>query len=410
MKILLINKFHYHKGGSETVYFDTKAVLEAHGHQVVCFSMQDGKNEPCAQSEYFVPKVDFRSGRLGLGKMLRLIYDPRAARNLEKLIQAEKPDLAHLHNIAHQLTPSILKPLRKHKIPTVQTLHDFQIICPNYTLYVEGRVCERCKKHKYCQAIFHRCLHGHWLGSFIVALELTFQWWFKYYKENVDLFISPSQFLKNKLMEWGIKRPIVVINNFVDLDKLSPGEEMGDYIVCVSRLSPEKGVMTLIRAMEKASNVKLKIVGDGPQQKTLQSYLRQRKIKNVEMLGRKDRAETLAVIRGARFMVIPSVCYDNYPTVALEAMALARPILASRLGGLAEMITENHNGWFFQPGNEKDLAKKIQEHFGETESLIALGRNGRRAVEQKNSSAVYYKNLWQAYEQVLPDKEKMEAG
>ena len=404
MKVLLVNKFHYLKGGSEKVYFDTKELLEQNGHQVVCFSMDHEKNEACADDQYFVSNVDFGSHEGWFKKAMRFIYNKEAAEKLEILLEQEKPDIAHLHNISHQLTPSILKPLRKHGIPIVQTLHDYQVICPNYRLYTEGAVCERCRKHKYYNCVLHKCVQNSRAASYLAALELKMQWLFRFYKEKVDLFISPSAFLKNKLVEWGMKRPIEVVSNFVDTEKLQPAYMPGNYLICVSRLSEEKGVLTLLEAMQKLPDIQLKLVGDGPQKVKVEKFIKQRKLENVQYLGEKRGLEVQYLIRGARFLVLPSEWYENYPMIALEAMALGKPVLAADIGGIPEIVIENTTGWLFRAGNAKDMREKIQTHFNDTETIERLGHAARARIEQINCSKAYYEKLMGCYGRVMPEK------
>lgn len=410
MKVLLVNKFHYLKGGSERVYFATKDLLEKNGHQVVCFSMQDEKNLPCPEEKYFVPHVDFESHEDWLGKVGRFLHYPRAARNLEKLIIAEKPDIAHLHNISHQLTPSILKPLRKHGVPIIQTLHDYQLICPNYRLFTGGKVCERCKKHKYYNCVIHRCVQGSVAASALAALELKWQWLSRSYKEKVDWFISPSQFLRDKIKQWGIKNQVEVINNFIDLEKFVPNYLPGDYVVCASRLSKEKGIMTLLRAVRKIPQIKLKLIGDGPQRKRIEEFIKRKQIRNVEYLGAKYDQALFDLIKHSRFFIIPSEWYENYPMLVLEAMALGKPVLAAAIGGLREMVKPGHNGWHFQAGSIRSLRAAIKQHFNEVDGLEQLGRNARETVEQNNCSSAHYDALIACYNQVLPGDKTVGLG
>jgi len=410
MRVLLINKFHYLKGGSERVYFDTKKVLEQNGHEVVCFSMNDERNLPSAQAEYFVDNVDFGASGDWWNKVKRYFYYPEAARKLEQLIVKEKPDVAHLHNIYHQLTPSILKPLRKHNIPVVMTLHDYQLICPNYQLFRRGRVCEHCRKHRYYHCALHGCVQNSFLPSVLAGLELFFNWVFSFYVRGVDLFISPSVFLKEKFVNWGVKKRIEVINNFVDLEKFQANFSVGAYLVCVGRLSREKGIMTLLRAIRKLPQIRLKLVGDGPMKEIIKNYISKKQVRNVEFVGKKSGAELFDLIRGSSFVVVPSEWYENYPMVVLEAMALGKPVLASNLGGLKEMVEENKTGWFFEAGNIKDLRLKIKNHFNDIETIERLGRNARQAVEQKNCSKVYYEKLIGCYNTVLPEEKKIGLG
>ncbi|NQT49952.1 glycosyltransferase family 4 protein [Candidatus Kuenenbacteria bacterium] len=410
MKILLVNKFHYQKGGSERVYFDTKEILEKNGHEVICFSMKDERNRACAQDYFFVPNVDFQSRKNWFLKAMRFIYFSKAAENLEKLIVQEKPDVAHLHNISHQLTPAILKPLKEHKVPVVQTLHDYQLICPNYRLFTKGKVCERCRKHKYYNCVFNKCVQNSFAASLLSALELKFQWLFRFYKQKVDLFISPSEFLKERVQDWGIKKQIKVVNNFIDVDKFKPNYELGDYVVCVSRLSREKGIFTLLKAIRKLPEIKLKLIGTGPQKEKVEDYIKKKQIKNVEYLGAKYDPEHFEIIKNSRFFIMPSEWHENYPLLVLEAMALGKPVLAAKLGGLTEMITENHNGWFFQPGKIKDLREKIKQHYSEIENIEKMGKNARATVEQNNCSKEHYEKLMRCYRSVVKDDSGAELG
>jgi glycosyltransferase involved in cell wall biosynthesis len=401
MKILLINKFHYLRGGSERVYFDTKDILEKNGHEVVCFSMQDDRNIPDRNEEFFADNVDFSSNEMWPTKILRFFYYAKAAKKLALLLEKEKPDIAHLHNISHYLTPSILKPLKDRKIPIVQTLHDYQLICPNYHLYANGTICERCKKHKYYNAVIQKCVAGSLVKSKMAATELYMQWFFRFYKEKIDLFLSPSNFLKDKIREWGVKQPVVVLNNGLNLDNFSPNYEPGNYVVCVSQLSREKGIMTLIKAMRKIPEIKLKLIGDGPQKKEIKEYIKKKQIRNVEYLGSKYDKELRDLVAGSRFSIFPSENYENYPMVVIEAMALGKPVLGSEIGGVAELISSNVTGWHFLSGNIRSLRFQIKSHFDDLEEITKIGQRAREQVEKNNCLQKYYENLLSAYDSVL---------
>jgi len=409
MKILLINKFHYLKGGSEKVYFSTKDVLEKNGHQVVFFSMNDKRNVPCEQDKYFVSNVDFTSRRQWFSKSLRYLYYPEAARRLEQLIKKEKPDIAHLHNISHQLSPAILKPLKKYGIPVVQTLHDYQLICPNYHLYTHGEPCERCKKRKYYNAVLNNCVRCSRPMSALAAIELYFQWFFGFYRKNVDAFVSPSLFLKKTLEKWGVKEKITVLNNFIELEKFEPNFIPGDYAICVSRLSLEKGIMTLLRAFRKLPDKKLVLVGDGPWKSEVEDYIRRKQLKNVEYVGAKYNQELLDLIRNARFSIVPSEWHENYPMVALESLALGKPVLSSELGGLPEIVKPGVTGWQFAARDIKGLRLKIKDAWNDPE-LEKMGKNGRAFVEKNNNEEKYYSGLMEIYESVFPENKTTNLG
>ncbi|MBT4836862.1 MAG: glycosyltransferase [Methylococcales bacterium] len=409
MKILLINKFHFLRGGAERVYLETKEILESNGHEVVCFSMKDNRNLPSNQEKYFVENVDFSNTKNWFKKSLRFLYYPKAGELLEQLIVKEKPDVAHIHNYNHQLTFSILKPLKKHKIPIVQTLHDYQLISPNYSLYSHNKIDECAYKRKYYKCVYKKSVRGKFLPSLLAALEMYLQLIFKFHKK-IDLFVSPSKFLREKVRDWGFDVPIRVVPNFVDLEKLKPTHEPGDYVLFLGRLSQEKGVMTLVKAARKLPEIKVKIVGSGPQEGKIAHYIKKKQVKNVELLGRKEGDEVFELIKGCRFMVVPSEWYENYPMSVLESLALGKPVLASKLGGLQEMIMENRTGWFFEAGNVYDLRKKIKMHFPDLRTIEQLGKSGRKFVEQNNSSQMYYDRLMKCYYQVLPEEKQLSLG
>ncbi len=400
MKILLINKFHYLKGGAERVYFDTKRLLEENGHTVVCFSMQDEQNVPCTESEFFVPYVDFSENSGWLKKGLRFVYYKESAKRLQKLIVEEKPDIAHLHNVYHQLTYSILKPLKEAQIPIVQTLHDYHFIAPDYNLYAHNRIDESCKSHRYYQCVFKKCLRNNFAASFLGAVEAYWNWFLGYAKK-IDFYISPSKFLADKYAEWEFPKEITVVPNSLDVSAFEPEYTPGNYIVYFGRLSHEKGVKTLFQAVRKVPQVKLKVIGAGPEQNHLAEYISKKQIKNIELLGPLFGSELFEVIRKARFVVVPSQWYENYPMSVLESMALGKPVLAASSGGLKEMVTENYNGWFFEAGNIRDLRHKIIKIYDDNKLLEQLGLNARRTVEQKNSSEKYYKKIFSIYESLV---------
>ncbi len=278
MKILQINKFFWPRDGATNYFLAIRELLKQHGHQVVDFSMSHPNNLPSPYSDYFVSQVDFNQPQSFLKKIKmagRIIYSLEAKRKLEELIKTERPDVAHLHNIYHQLSPAIIGVLKKHKIPMVMTLHDYKLICPNYLLFTQGQVCERCKKHKYYQAAIHKCVKNSFWRSLICALEA-----YLYKYKKVNCFIAPSRFMKNKVVEFGV--PAEKVKYFFHFFNFNSGEsKIGDYLIYFGRLSKEKGIEVLLKAIAdkninpvksppKAGSqrlfnrVKLKIVGEGP--------------------------------------------------------------------------------------------------------------------------------------------------
>ncbi|OGF31345.1 hypothetical protein A2223_03395 [Candidatus Falkowbacteria bacterium RIFOXYA2_FULL_35_8] len=409
MKILLINKFYYYRGGAETVFFITKKILEEAGHHVVVFSMDDSRNQSSPYSEFFVSNIDF-AGRdnffAEMKKIARSFYSLEAKHKLEQLIKQEKPDIAHIHNFMHQLTPSILKVLRDNKIPVVQTLHDYQLICPNYHLYIENSVCERCKQIKFFNATLHRCLKDSYLISFWASLEFYLMRVLKLYREKIDYFISPSDFLSQKIQSWfqDKKIPIIVVPNPFEVEKYEPNYNLGDYVLCVSRFIKEKGIETLIRAMKNNPSIKLKIAGSGPDFVRMKDIVLSENLSNVELLGHQAQEQVLSLVKNCRFVVIPSELYENQPMVILESMALGKPVLGSDIGGIPELISKNKTGWLFEAGNVSDLEKELSEIYSADTEIVEFGKAARKYIEQTHSSEVYYHDLIQVYDKLLGDR------
>jgi glycosyltransferase involved in cell wall biosynthesis len=403
MKILQVSKYFYVKGGSERVFFDTIRILEEHGHEVVTFSMKDDKNFPSAYSDYFIDNIDFTKsdGLAGaLKKAGHFLYSFGAREKLEELIKKERPDVAHLHNFTHQLTISILGVFKKYKIPVVQTLHDYQLVCPNYRMFTEAEVCERCRPRKFYNAILHRCVGDSYLKSALSCVDLYFQRLFKLYEERVDAFIAPSAFLQKKMQEWGVKKSIHHIPYSVNIEQYKPIYEPGTYLLYVGRLSDEKGIETLIRAMRELPALNLKIVGSGPMKPRLVNFVNKKQIANVEFLGYRQGQALEDIIRYSRFVVVPSEWYENYPMALLEAMAMGKPIIGSQIGGIPEMIDEEKTGWLFAPRDVADLREKIKVAAADDATLFEYGKNARQRVEQINCSSKYYDTLMKIYKRI----------
>jgi glycosyltransferase involved in cell wall biosynthesis len=445
MKILQINKFFYLKGGSEKYFLELRNLLKKNNHQVIDFSMKDKKNLPSPFSEYFIEPTDlgdpvsFRRPGLLFKKILKLIWNKEAQKKLEILIQKEKPDIAHIHNIHHEISLSILPVLKKHKIPVVQTLHDYQIICPNYKLYSQGKICEKCQKHKYYKCFLNKCVRDSYSVSLFVALENYFYWLSRIY-DKIDIFIAPSKFLKNKFIEFGIpENKIVYLPNFMEAQKchsfsLCHSRESGNplvnddelknkreiikefrnnknenfsskqnnYLLYFGRLSEEKGVDVLIKAMLLINkNIKLKIVGNGPEKENLKKITEKLKINNqIEFFGYKNQNELKEIIKNSLAVVTPSQWYENCPLSILEAFSFGKPVIASNLGGIPELIKNGGNGFLFEPGNAKDLSEKINSLFENSERINSMGKFAQEQIEKKHNPEIHYQKLMEIYQKL----------
>lgn len=403
MKVLQVNKFFWLKGGSERYFFDLTKLLENRGHEVIPFSMKDEPNVKSKYNEYFINHIDFSRREnffRELQKASHTIYSFEAKNKLEKLIQKTKPDIAHLHNIAHQISPSILSVLKKYKIPVVQTLHDYKLICPNYKLFTQGAICERCKRHRYYQAVLHKCMKNSFWASKIACGEMYIHKLFKLYEKNIDLFIAPSNFLKDKLIEWGQDpKKLVHLPHFMNYTGHEPSFESSDYIIYFGRLSKEKGVDVLIKAMQAVNpKVKLKIVGTGPEEKGYKLLITNYKLQNrIEFVGYKSGKDLQDIIRSSMFVILPSVWYENLPMSILESFALGKAVVGSNRGGIPELVKDKKTGLLFELGNEKDLTEKINWLVSQPDKIVDLGKNARKLIEEKFSPEEHYKRILEIY-------------
>jgi len=367
MKILQVNKFYYPRGGADKYFLELTHALEKAGHEVAVFSMAHPKNLPTPWSSYFVSRVSFNSHIPGNKLKIpgRVLYSVEAKNKFRRLLRDFQPDIIHIHNIYHHISPSILDAAREKNIPVVMHLHDYKLICPNHTLFTKGAYCEQCRPNKYRQCLKNRCVKDSLFGSALIALEMYLHHSImKIYEKNIALFIAPSRFMKEAAIRFGQnKEKIKIIYNSYSSelkDKASayPAPQE-DYLLYFGRLSQEKGIDTLIRAVA-LTDKKLKIAGSGSEEDNLKRLAAELKA-SVEFLGFKENIDLKPLIIGAKAVIIPSVWAENMPLNLLEALSLGKIVLASRIGGLPEVIQEGINGLLFEPGNPDDLAKKIKE-------------------------------------------------
>ena len=366
MKILQINKFHYLKGGSERYYFGLSEELEKQGHEVIFFSMLDLKNKESKYQKYFIKNVDLH--KFSFINIIKFFYNYEAVRNLKKLLKQEKPDIAHLHNIAHQFSPIIINVLKKHKIPVVQTLHDYKLICPNSKLYSQNKICEKCNGGKYYQCFLNKCMHNSRSKSFLGMLEAYLHQSILKTYQKIDLFLAPSQFMKDTCERFGVNEQKVktiynfIPENFINFNNSNINEKNQDpYLLYFGRISEEKGIDVLLDALLLTnSKINLKIAGEGPDLEKLKTKIKNNNLsKRVEILGYKSGEELKNLILNSKAVVMPSLWHENMPFSLIETLTLKRPVIISRVGGMPELIKEGFNGLSFKPGNIPELAQKI---------------------------------------------------
>ncbi|UZP67617.1 glycosyltransferase family 4 protein [Desulfovibrio mangrovi] len=395
MKVLLANKFFFLNGGSETVFFQEREYLRNQGHGVIDFSMKDPRNIASAYGSYFVKNFDFKKSS-SFKTALSFIHSVEAVSKISKLVEETRPDIAHLHNIYHQLTPSIIPALKSRGVKVILTLHDTKLVCPNYLSLCHESICDECKGKYYYKTILKDCQRSI-MKSALLAIEAYFHRLMKSY-EGVDCFIAPSYFLAEKIEavrpELGQVR---VLYNGIDTEAILPSEIDNGYILYLGRLSKEKGVPTLLKAYQKLKiKPQLKIVGTGPLLESLRENY-----SDVVFTGYKSGDELTRLIARSSCVVVPSEWYENCSMVVLEAMAYGKPVVGSKVGGIPEQVEDGVSGALFTMGDADELVLKLTMLMGDVELRRRLGRAARAKVEDKYSLAAHNQGLMDIYSKVL---------
>ena len=415
VKVLLVNKFHYRKGGSETYYFALAELLRSAGHTVLFFAMQDERNEPCDQGRYFVSNVEY-NGQQGAAQKLKsaakLLYSAEARDKFAALLQAERPDVVHLNLVHRQITLSILEPCQKLGIPVVFTQHDLICVCPNYTCLSPNGVCEACLGGNFTPCVRQKCVKGSAAKSLLAAAEARLYRLRGSY-QKIDRYLCPSAFYQDILRRCGFTRsPILHLPNFLPRGTVyewvlpRPGQ---DGLLYLGRLTPEKGIATLLRAAAlctKAPGFRLRIAGDGPQRAELEALAAELGLgERVEFLGFLTGEPLKDALRGCRAVVLPSEWYENGPYSVMEALSCGKPVIGSAAGGIPEMVREGETGFLFPPGDEAALAAAMQKLLALPENeYAALCRNAVRLAEEKFSAQTHLERLTGIYEEVIAEK------
>ncbi len=401
MKIILANKFFYPRGGDCIHTIGLKQLLESKGHEVAIFSMQYPENFQNEYCEYWPSTLDFSKQKPGSLKeaLFRPIYSGEVKKKWLKLLEDFKPDIIHLHNIHTQISPLIAQLSKRKGIPVFWTLHDYKLLCPaSAFLDSNNEVCTECLLNKKAVKL-KRCIKGSRIGSYIGYLEA--KKWNSYKLQNyVNYFISPSEFLKLKMIEGGYaQNKIIHLSNFANNYKFHEQviTKRNNKIIYVGRVSVEKGVSTLCKAVFGDPNLKLQIVGDGPLRKSLEKEFNS---SNIEFLGFQPWNVIKENLAKAAFLVLPSQWFENNPLTIIEAFSLGTPVLGANIGGIPDMIQKNVNGMIFNSGDEGDLKHQIQEML---DFSIWDYKKIQNIAKEKYSEDIFYNKLLAIYNNVITD-------
>ncbi len=396
MKIVLVNKYLYIKGGSERVVFLTKKLLEEAGHEVEVFGMKHEKN--IFDNDYCIPKIDYGDMSLGqkLSHLPKSIFNKQAKQQFKQLLQNFQPDVVHFHNIYHQLSFSLIEAAEELHIPMVMTLHDYKMLSPNYNLFHHGKIDDSMLGGKYYRCLLNNCMEN--MGESVLGTIEAYYRDAKHYREKIAQFISPSYFLKDLCLRagWNSNTVQVMVNPLEQSTQNSWQE--GQYVAFVGRLSSEKGVQVLLEAVQETPHIPYKIAGTGPEEESLKRFVKEKGLHNVEFVGWKSGSEIEDFVRGSRIVLAPSVWYENYPYSILEAKAFGKIVLGSRIGGIPEMLESD---CLFNANDHYELVDLVQKWYDTPlEQRQKRGQKLMQEVKVENDPAVYRERILEVYKNV----------
>lgn len=411
MRILLVNYRYFISGGPEKYMFNIKKMLEDNGHEVIPFSVHSNKNVETEYSKYFVEPIGSRDAtyfeeckktpKVIMQLLSRSIYSVEVEKAIQKEISEVKPDLVYIIHFVNKLSPSVITGAKKAGKPVVLRLSDYFLLCPRFDFLYDKKPCEECLKKGYRTCIQRRCVKGSLFASLVRVLSMKIHALLNVYKD-VDAFITPSQFLRGKLIENGFDGEKITCIPTFTASKSEVGEpRIGDYGLYFGRISEEKGVETVVSAFEQLPDHRVLIMGDDTTEeaKRLMAYVQEKNLGNITFVGFKSGVEMEEIIKGARYTLIPSVWYDNLPNTALESFQYSKPVIASNIGSLPELVLDGVNGFLFEAGNAEDLRRKVLL-LSEDETVERMGAASRARLEERFAPKTHYDALMNVFNQV----------
>jgi glycosyltransferase involved in cell wall biosynthesis len=383
MKILQVHNYHAGRGGLEVIFDYTTRLLREHGHQVTELTRDSG---------------NLRSPLVKLGAMGSGFYSPDAGREANDLIKKHRPEVAYIHNLYPMLSTSVLDVCRAAGVPTVMNVQDYKLTCPMGQHLRNGEICTKCLHGSVMWSAVHACKGGR-LTSVAYALTHGFSRMRHAYHHGIDLFATPAQFTKNHLASAGYDPDrIELLPNMCDLPSDEPSDGNGEYAAFVGRISPEKGISVLIEAARQ-SGIPTKIAGKGDI-----PNLRDSLPPNVQFVGPISREALPAFYRNARFLVVPSIWYEVYAIVQLEAMTMGIPVIGSNIGGIPEVFENERSGLLVPPGDSKALAATMRRLWDDPALCVRMGKTARASALKRFTPDVYYGRLMEIFDRAISDR------
>lgn len=403
MRVLHVNKFLYRRGGAEGYLFDVADLQRRSGDEVEFFGMTHADNEPGLRyAADFPSRVDLEPPPPGLrGRVAaagRMLWSTSARAGLSRVLVDFRPDVVHLHNVYHQLSPSVVAACTDAGVPVVMTLHDYKLACPSYQMLDHGQPCDACVTGGPLQAARRACKDGSRPASTLLAVESWLHRRLGAY-DGAGALIAPSRFLAGVMARAGVYPDrLHVLRHPVDTGRLPVKAAPGGGVVFAGRLAPEKGVDTLIEAAALLpAGVRVDVAGDGPSRAALEELAGRVAPGRVRFHGRLGKAELHELIRGAGVAVVPSRWYENQPLAVLEAFGCGVPVIGTDLGGLPELIADGVDGHVVAAGAPEHLADAVARTLADPEKAWAMGRAGRAKVSRDFDPEAHLAGLRAAY-------------
>ncbi len=403
MRILFCNKYNYPFSGTEVYLFEAMELMRSKGHEVALFSMTDARGKPTPYDRHFVPNIDFKKESGWFHKVRlagRAIYSLEARRRIRAMIGEFRPDVAHVRNIYHHLSPSILWELKAQKVPVVYHLNDFKVLCASYNLVLRGEACEACKGGEFWHALKKKCYPG-WGARMTLVAEAYIHKWLGTYRNCVDCFLAPSQFVQDKFVEHGWSpSKFEVLPHFQPVQTAIERNADKAPLLYFGRLSAEKGLPDLLRAMQRLPSLRLIVAGQGPERGRLEQLAVKLSLSNVEFAGYVEGAELDRAIANSRFTVLPSHAYETLGKTILESFARARAVVATDLGSRRELVHAGKTGLLYKTGDVDELVSAIQFLSSQPGLADKMGRAGQELARQKYTPEAHYEVLIDLYERL----------
>jgi glycosyltransferase involved in cell wall biosynthesis len=409
MRILYCNKYNYPFSGTEAYMFEAMDLMRTKGHSAALFSMADPRGKPTPYDHHFMPHTDFKNQKGWLHKARlagQAVYSLEARKKIRAMIAEFRPDVAHVRNIYHHLSPSVLWELKAQKVPVVYHLNDFKVLCASYNLVSRGEACEACKGGKCWQMLKEKCYPGLAARVTLVA-EAYFHRRLGTYRKCVDCFLAPSQFVRDKFVEHGWDAAkFEVLPHFQQVQPMTERVAANAPLLYFGRLSAEKGVVDLLHAMQRLPNLQLIVAGDGPEREELERLSVGLGLANVKFVGHVRGEELDRAIASSRFTVLPSHAYETLGKTILESYAHGRAVVASDLGSRRELVHEGRTGLLYRTGDVSQLASALKFLSLQSELADEMGRAGRELVRQDYTPEAHYEILIDLYERLAEGRKQ----